>query len=149
MKELQGQVERLQLENDQLRAHIEKSHDLGKDARDEGRDAQSITRDKGKVPVAPGDVNTLADDELSLGNSPSLNLSPRKNTRESQGLDRARGLHLTLPSVTLLVVHLAGQGERHAKDSNYQVKPLGTHQCCPHPMARLTPMTICSIIIRR
>ena len=32
MKELQGQVERLQHENDQLRAHIKKSHDLGKDA---------------------------------------------------------------------------------------------------------------------
>ena len=31
MKELQGHDERLQRENDQLRAQIEKSHDLGKD----------------------------------------------------------------------------------------------------------------------
>ena len=30
MKELQGQVEHLQRENDQLRAYIEKSRDLGK-----------------------------------------------------------------------------------------------------------------------
>ena len=36
MKELQGHVERLQRENDQLRAQIEKSHDLGNDVRDSG-----------------------------------------------------------------------------------------------------------------
>ena len=44
MKELQGQAKRLQLENDQLQAHIEKSHDLGKDVRDRDRDVQPITR---------------------------------------------------------------------------------------------------------
>ena len=36
MKKLQGHLERLQRENDQLRAQIEKSHDLGKDVRDSG-----------------------------------------------------------------------------------------------------------------
>ena len=34
MKELQGHAERLQRENDWLRAQIEKNHDLGKDVRD-------------------------------------------------------------------------------------------------------------------
>ena len=37
MKELQDHVERLQRENDQLRARIEKIRDLGKDVRDNGR----------------------------------------------------------------------------------------------------------------
>ena len=83
MKDLQGWAERLQCENDQLRAQIGKSHHIGKDARDSGRDAQLISRDKGKRPVVPDDVNTLADDELSSGSSPSLNLSSAKNTRES------------------------------------------------------------------
>ena len=49
--------------------------------RDSGRDAQSIARDKGKGPIPPNDDDTLMDDELSSGSSPSLNLSPTKNTR--------------------------------------------------------------------
>ena len=83
MKELQGQAERLQHENDQLRAQINKIRDLGKDVRDSGLDAQAIPRDKGKGLVALGDVDTPVDDELSSGSSPSLNLSLVKNTRES------------------------------------------------------------------
>ena len=83
MKELQGQAERLRRENDQLQAQIEKSRYLGKDARDSGRNAQPVADDKAKGPVVPDDVDTLADDELFLGSSPSLNLSPIKNTRES------------------------------------------------------------------
>ena len=81
MKELQDQAERLTLENDQLRAKIEKSHDLGKDVRDSGHDAQSIALDKGKGPIPPDDIDTPTDDELSSSSSPSLNLSPTKNTR--------------------------------------------------------------------
>ena len=46
MKELQGRVECLRLENDQLRVHIKKSRDLGKYERDSGCDAQLIARDK-------------------------------------------------------------------------------------------------------
>ena len=42
-----------------------------------------IARDKGKGPIALADVDTPVDDELSLGSSPSLNLSPTNNTRES------------------------------------------------------------------
>ena len=83
MKELQGQVERLWHENDQLLAQIEKSLDLGKDVRDSDRAAQPITSDKGNEHVAPDDVDTPADDALSSGSSPFLSLSPTKNAQES------------------------------------------------------------------
>ena len=42
-----------------------------------------IARNRGKEPVVPNDVDTLTDDELSLGSSPSLCFSPAKNARES------------------------------------------------------------------
>ena len=83
MKELQGHAEQLQWENDQLRAQIEKIRDLGKYVRDGSRVAYPITRNKGKEPVIPDDVDTPTDDELSLGSSPSLSLSSTMNTRES------------------------------------------------------------------
>ena len=123
MKELQGQAERLRRENDQLRAQIEKNRDLGKDARDRGHDAQLIARDKGKGLVALDNVETPVDDELSLGNFPSLNLSLAKNTRESTRTRSSRGLRLTLTLTTLLVVHLVGQGKRQGEDNTSQVKP--------------------------
>ena len=42
-----------------------------------------ITRNRGKEPIIPDDVDTPEDDELSSGSSPSLSLSPTKNARES------------------------------------------------------------------
>ena len=42
-----------------------------------------IPRNRGKEPVIPDDVDTPGDDELSLGSSLSLSLSPTKNTRGS------------------------------------------------------------------
>ena len=53
---------------------MEKSRDLGKDVRDDDQAAYPITRNKGKEPIILNDVDTLADDELSSGNSPSLSL---------------------------------------------------------------------------
>ena len=44
---------------------------------------QLIARNKEKGPIVLDDVDTLADNKLSSGSSPSLNLSPVKNTRES------------------------------------------------------------------
>ena len=44
---------------------------------------QSIAGNKEKGPIVLDDVDTLADNKLSSGSSPSLNLSPVKNTRES------------------------------------------------------------------
>ena len=83
MKELQGHVERLQQENDQLQAQIEKSCYLGKYVRDSGQDEHPTARNKGNDSIVPDDVNTPTDDELSLGSSPSLSLSPTKDARGS------------------------------------------------------------------
>ena len=83
MKELQAQAERLQCENDQLQAQIKKSHYLGKDVRDSGRIAHPIACNKGKEPIVHDDIETSANDEPSLGSSPSPSLMPTKNARES------------------------------------------------------------------
>ena len=82
MKELQGQNERLQSKNDQLRVQIKESRDLGKDVQDNGRTAHPIARNKRKEPIASIDVNTPKDDELSSSSSPSLSLLQAKNVRE-------------------------------------------------------------------
>ena len=66
-----------------MRAHIEKSRNLGKDVRDSDRVVHLIASNKGKKPVIPDDVDTPADDELSSGSSPSLSLSSIKNAQES------------------------------------------------------------------
>ena len=87
---------------------IEKSRDLGKDVRDSGRAVHPFARNKGKEPIIPDDVDTPADDELSLGSSRYLSLSPAKEG--AQRLNRVRGLRITLPSVMPLVAHPVGQG---------------------------------------
>ena len=81
MRELQGHSKCLQRENDQLRAQIGESRDLGKDVRERDRAVHQITHNKGKEPIVPDDVDTPTDDELSSSNSSLLSLSPTKNTR--------------------------------------------------------------------
>ena len=83
MKELQVHVKRLQQENNQLWAQIEKSRDLVKDVPYNGRAMRPITRNRGQEPIVPDDVDTLEDDELSLGSSSPLSLSPTKDTQGS------------------------------------------------------------------
>ena len=83
MKELQGHAECLHQENDQLRAQIKKKCDLRKDVRDSGRATHPTIRNKGKEHIVLDDVDTLADEELSSGGSPSLTLSPAKDARGS------------------------------------------------------------------
>ena len=51
--------------------------------RDSIRVALPIAHNKGKEPVVPDDVDTPVDDELLLGSSPSLSLSPTKNARKN------------------------------------------------------------------
>ena len=60
-----------------------KSCDLGKDGSDGDRIVHPIPNNKGKEPIIPNDVDTLADDELSSGSSPSFSLSSTNNARES------------------------------------------------------------------
>ena len=79
MMELQGHVEHLQCENNQLQAQIEKSRDLGKDVRDNGQAVHQIACNRGKEHFIPDDVDTLADNELSSRSSPLLSLSPTNN----------------------------------------------------------------------
>ena len=43
----------------------------------------SIARNRGRKPIIPDDVDTLTDDELSLGSSPCLGLSLANNAWES------------------------------------------------------------------
>ena len=45
---------------------------------------QPTARDKGNEPIAPDDVDTSVDNELSSSSSLSLSLSPTKNARESK-----------------------------------------------------------------
>ena len=67
-----------------------------------------ISRNRGKEPVIPNDVDTHADDELSSGNSPSLSLSPTKNDQEStKAKSHKKPLH-HLPSMMSLVAHPVG-----------------------------------------
>ena len=58
---------------------------------DNGQARHPTARDKGKEPIVPDDVDTLADDKLSLGSSP--NLSPAKSSRP-----RSRQRHLHHPA---------------------------------------------------
>ena len=91
MKELQGHVKRLQPENDQLRAQIEKSRDLGKYVQDRCRVAHPTARNKRKEPIVSDDVDTPADDELSSNNSPFLSLSPTKDAQGSTKTKSRKG----------------------------------------------------------
>ena len=81
MKELQECAEHLQLENDRLRAQIEKRLDLDeREVQDSGQAKRLTVCDKGKKPIVPDDVEIQADDELSSGSSP--NLSTTKSNRD-------------------------------------------------------------------
>ena len=80
MRQLQDRVEHLQRENDRLGAQVEKRHNLGeKDVQDSNQARHPTTRNKGKEPIVSNNVDTLADDALSLGSSP--NLSSAKSSR--------------------------------------------------------------------
>ena len=80
MRELQDRAKHLQRENDCLWAHVEKMRDLiERDVQDSGQARHSTARNKGKELIVPDDVDTPADNELSLDSW--LNLSPSKSSR--------------------------------------------------------------------
>ena len=82
MKELQDDVESLPRENDRLRAQIEKRCYLsGRDVQANNRALHPVPRNKGKKPIILDEADVAVNDELSLGSSPPLGLSPTKNTR--------------------------------------------------------------------
>ena len=78
MRELQDCAEHLQLENDRLRAQVEKSAILAKKkVQDIGQAKHPTTRNKGKEPIVPNNIDTPADDKLSSGSSPGLSLEKK------------------------------------------------------------------------
>ena len=111
MQELQDRAERLQRKNDQLRAQVEKSRERGRDVQDGDRAEHPIARNKGKEPVIPYNVNAPANDELSLGRSPSM--SPPLG-RNAQGSTRAksRRKHSHRPAFSDVVSGASGRARR-------------------------------------
>ena len=84
MRELQDHTKHLQLENDSLRAQVEKMNDLGeKDMQDSSQTRHLTARNKGNEPIILDNIDTPVDDELSSGSSPDL--SPAKTSRARSG----------------------------------------------------------------
>ena len=89
MRELQDRVEHLRRENDCLRVKVEKRHDLGKkDVQDSNQARHPTACNKGKELIAPDNIDTPADDELSSGNSPDLSLTNSSRARSCQRRSR-------------------------------------------------------------
>ena len=86
MAELRNRVDHLQQENDHLRVRLKE--DRGENARGSSHPAPSVKQNRGKEPILPGDSDTVADDELSYGSSPLLDLSPPKNNMEAESRKR-------------------------------------------------------------
>ena len=85
MMELQDRAEHLKHENDHLLAQVEKRHDLSeKDVQDSNQARHLTARNKGKEPIVPDNVDTLADDELSSGSSPNLSSAKSSRARSCQ-----------------------------------------------------------------
>ena len=110
---------------------MEKSCNLGKDVRDGDRAVHPITRNKGKEPIIPNDVDTLANDELSSGNSPSLSLLLTKNARESaKAKSHKRPSHH--PAFSDVVSGASRRARREtSKRKNQPVQALGSRQYYP------------------
>ena len=99
MQELQARAERLQRENDQLRAQLEKSCELGNDVRDGDRVEHPIARNKGKEPITYSDDYALIDDELSFGRSPSTSPPQGRNAR-GRTRTKSRRKHWHCPALS-------------------------------------------------
>ena len=109
---------------------MEKSRDLGNEVRDRGRAAYSINHNKGKEPLILFDVDTLADDELSLGSSPSLSLSSTKNAQESAKA-KSRKRPLRHPAFSDAISGTSRRARKEiSKRQNQPIQAYGNCQCC-------------------
>ena len=86
-----------------------------------------IVGNKRKESIVPDDVDTPANDELSLGSSRSLSLSLAKNIR-ANSRERPR---IALPSTISLVAHPAGQEEKQTRGRTSQTESSGMRRYCP------------------
>ena len=83
MNELQEHAKHMQHENDRLRSQVEKRREFDeRDAQDSGQEKHPVIGDKGKKPIALNDVETPAEDELSLGSSANPSLAKRKSNKD-------------------------------------------------------------------
>ena len=82
MDELQSHADHFQKENDRLRARLEEGR--GEKAQGNNYLAPQVKQNKGKEPILPGDSDAAANDELSSGSSPLLDLPPPKNNVEAK-----------------------------------------------------------------
>ena len=76
MAELRNCADHLQQENDRLWARLEE--DRSENAIGSSHPVPLVKQNKGKEPIL-GDSDAAADDELSFGSSPLLDLSPPKS----------------------------------------------------------------------
>ena len=86
MDELQSRATHLQQENDRMRARLEE--DRGENAREISHFAPLIKQNKGKELILPSDSDVVADDKLSSGSFPLLDLPPPKNNVEAESRKR-------------------------------------------------------------
>ena len=83
MAELRDHANRLQQENDRLRTRLEAY--LGKNTRGHTHPAPPVQPSKGKEPILPSDSDPPANDKLSSGSSPLLDLLPPQNNAAERG----------------------------------------------------------------
>ena len=86
MAEFRNCADRLQQENDCMRARLEE--DRGENARGSSHPAPSIKQNRGKEPILLGDSDAVADDELSSGSSLLPDLPPPKSNVEAESRKR-------------------------------------------------------------
>ena len=90
-----------------------------------------IAHNRGKKPIIYDDVDTPANDELSLGKSPSLSLSPVKNTWESTKAKSCKrpSHHLAFSDAVSGISHRARR--EACKRQNQPVQALGNVSVLP------------------
>ena len=96
MAKLKSRADHLQQENDYQRDRLE--GERIENARGSSHPAPLVKQNKGKKPIRPEDSDAAADDELSSGSSPFLDLTPPKNNVKAES--RKRTLRCSSRSVS-------------------------------------------------
>ena len=128
---MQGRDEHLQRENDQLRAQVEKSCELGRDVQDGDHAEQPSALNKGKEPIIPDDVDAPTDDELSSSRSPSMSPPPGRNALGNTRA-KSRRKYSHRPAFSDAVSGASGRARREAnKKQNQLEQPIGNALMLP------------------
>ena len=110
MVELQSRDDRLQQDNNGLRARLEEN--WGNNTRESGHPTPLVKQNKGKEPVLPGDSDAAVDDELSSSSSLLPDQPPPKINVE---VESRKGPHAvpTAPSMACIPEHEEKPAESH------------------------------------